>query len=73
MKQYQVVTYSNDIGADEKMDFDGFQSALKEAKKYRKTEEYAAIYDNFFKIAFLVFGDIQAPVFNDNVKVIPLR
>jgi hypothetical protein len=73
MKQFQVVTYSNDIGADEKMDFDGFQSALKEAKKYRKTEEYAAIYDRFMKVAFVVFGDISAPVFRDDIHVFSLR
>lgn len=73
MKQFQVVTYSNDIGSDEKMDFDGFQSALIEAKKYRKTEEYAAIYDNIFKVAFVVFGDISTPVFADTVKVFSLR
>lgn len=72
MKRFQVVTWSNDIGSDEKMDFDGLQSAIKEAKKYRKREEYAAVYDNFFKIAILVFGDISAPVFTDNIKVIPL-
>lgn len=73
MKQYQVVTYSSDIGTEERMDFNGFQEALKEAKKYRKTEEYAAIYDGIFKIAFVVFGDTKTPVFNDGVKVIPLK
>ena len=73
MKQFQVVTYSRDIGSDERMDFDGFQAALKEAKKYRLTEEYAAIYDGIFKVAFVVFGEVSTPVFAEGVKVIPLK
>lgn len=72
MRRFQVITYSNDIGSDEHMDFDGLQAAIKEAKKYRKREEYAAVYDNFFKLAIVVFGDIKTPVFNDNIKVISL-
>mgnify|MGYP003502218183 CR=1 FL=1 len=73
MKRFQVVTYSDDIGTDEHMDFDGLQSAIKEAKKYRKREQYAAIYDNFFKIAIVVFGNPATPVFTDNIKIVTLR
>lgn len=72
MKRFQVVTWSNDIGSDEHMDFDGLQSAIKEAKKYRKREEYAAIYDSFFKVAIVVFGNSKTPVFTDDIKIVTL-
>lgn len=39
MTRFQVVTYSRDIGTKERMDFDDLQSAIKEAKKYRKQVE----------------------------------
>ena len=72
MKQFQVVTWSEDIGSDEHMDFDGLQSAIKEAKKYRKREQYAAVYDNFFKIAIVVFGNPKTPVFTDDIIIVTL-
>lgn len=73
MPRYQVVTCSHDIGSDEKMDYDSFTKAIREAKKYRKTEEYAAIYDTLFQTAHVVFGDIARPVFADWVRVMPLK
>lgn len=44
-RRYQVVTYSRDIGSDEHMDYPTLKQAVREAKKYRKSEEFAAVYD----------------------------
>ena len=68
-RRYQVVTYSSDIGSDEKMDFSRFSEAVRDAKKYRKTEEYAAVYDRITKTAFVIFGSLYTPVFSDFVSV----
>lgn len=73
MKRYQVVTWSNDIGSDEKMDFESFTKAIREAKKYRRTEEYAAIYDTLFQTAHVVYGNLSTPVFVDSIRVMPLK
>lgn len=71
-RRYQVVTYSSDIGSDGKMDFSRFSDAVMDAKKYRKTEEYAAVYDHNSKTAFVVFGDPRTNVFCDYVNVIDI-
>ena len=68
-RRYQVVTYSSDIGSDEHMDFSRLSEAIKDAKRYRKTEEYAAVYDRTTKTAFVVFGEPWLPVFADFVTV----
>jgi hypothetical protein len=68
-RRYQVVTYSSDIGSDEKKDFARLSEAVRDAKKYRKTEEYAAVYDRITKTAFVVFGAPWLPVFADFVDV----
>lgn len=68
-KRYQVCTWSDDIGADDKMDFASEREAIKEAMKYKGKEEYAAVYDNQTKTAFVVFGNPFSPVFREYVKV----
>lgn len=68
-KRYQVCTWSDDIGADDKMDFSSEREAIKEAMKYKGKEEYAAVYDNQTKTAFVVFGNPFSPVFREYVKV----
>lgn len=73
MNRFQVVTYSWDIGIDDRMDYDDINKAIKEAKKYKNTEEYAAIYDSDLKMAYVVFGNIDTCVFVDSVKVIPIN
>lgn len=71
--RYQVVTYSQDIGSDERMDFSRLSDALKDARAYRGREEYAAVYDSVKKIAFVVFGNIFTSVFADYVTVVSLE
>lgn len=71
--RYQVVTYDSLCGSDEKMDYPHLTEAIKEANKYRNTEEYAAVYDRKKKVAFVVFGDIETPVFADWVYVISIE
>ena len=68
-RRYQVVTWCNDIGSDEKMDYNRFSFAVADAEAFRKTEEYAAVYDRYYKIAFVIFGDPTTPVFADTVLV----
>lgn len=72
MKRFQVVTYSWDIGIDDKRDFDSIHEAIKEAKRFRTTEEYAAIYDSALKITYVVFGHIGTKVFADYIATIPI-
>lgn len=71
MRRYQVVTYSWDIGTDERMDFDRLTDAIKDARRYRKQEEYAAVFDSDYKIAYVIFGNPYTKVFREYVKVIP--
>lgn len=68
-KRYQVVIWSEDIGTDEKGDYSNKTEAVKVAKSYIETEEYAAIYDYKTKTAFVVFGNPFIPVFRDFVQV----
>ena len=68
--RWLVTTWSRDIGSDEHMDFRTKAEAIKECRKYRKSEEYGAVYDQWNKIAYVVFGDIGNPVFVDSVTVV---
>ena len=71
-RRYQVVTYSRDIGSDERMDYLTLKQAVREAKKYRKSEEFAAVYDYYSKIAYVVFGGMDLArdkVFSDSVTI----
>lgn len=70
---FQVVVWSNDIGSDEKMDYDCFTDAVKAARKFRKREQYAAVYVRPQKKAYVVFGDVDTPVFADWVSVARLE
>ena len=51
------------------MDFSRKDDAIKHARSFGGSEAYAAIYDRFRKIAFVVFGDVDKPVFADFVTV----
>ena len=73
MKRYQVVTWSWDIGSDDRMYFSRFNDAYKDARKYLGLEEYAAVYDRKEKVAYVVFGNPWIKVFNDYVRVITLE
>lgn len=72
MRRYQVVIYSWDIGTDDKMDFNSLVDAIKDAKKYKGREEYAAVYDTVEKIAYVVFGNKYTSVFTDNVRIVAI-
>lgn len=69
-KRYLVITWSRDIGSDEHMDFRAKAEAIKECRKYRESEEYGAVYDQRKRIAYVVFGDVDIPVFADGVTVV---
>ena len=69
-KRWLVTTWSWDIGSDSHKDFRTKAEAIKECRKYRKSEEYGAVYDQRNKIAYVVFGDIGNPVFVDGVTVV---
>ena len=71
-KWYLVTTWSRDIGTDEHMDFRTKAKANKKCGKYRKTEEYGAVYDQWKRIAYVVFGDVDIPVFADGVTVVKI-
>lgn len=71
-RRYLVVTYSRDIGSSEHMDYLTLKQAVREAKKYRKSEEFAAVYDYDSKIAYVVFGGrglARDKVFSDSVTI----
>ena len=69
-KRWLVTTWSWDIGSDSHKDFRTKAEAIKECRKYRKSEEYGAVFDQWNKIAYVVFGDIGNPVFVDSVTVV---
>ena len=54
------------------MDFRTKAEAIKECRKYRKTEEYGAVYDQRNKIAYVIFGNVDIPVFADGVTVVKM-
>ena len=49
MKRYQIITYSYDIGADEKMDYNTIAEAITAVKEYLKDQDSAFIYDRVQK------------------------
>lgn len=51
------------------MDFSAKSEAIKAARKYKQSEEYAAVYDHEKNTAFVVFGNPFSPVFRYYVKV----
>nr|DAG22213.1 MAG TPA: hypothetical protein [Caudoviricetes sp.]DAG32355.1 MAG TPA: hypothetical protein [Caudoviricetes sp.] len=72
LNRYQVVTWSRDTGADEKMDFTRKADAIRHARSFRGSEDYAAVYDAATKTAAVIFGNLYIPVFADFVTVRPL-
>ena len=44
-RRYQVVTYSHDIGADERRDYGTMAEAVKAARGWLRSEEAAYVYD----------------------------
>lgn len=71
-KRYLVTTWSWDIGSDSHKDFCTKAEAIKECRKYRKSEEYGAVYDQRNKIAYVIFGNIDVPVFANGVTVVKM-
>ena len=71
-KRWLVTTWSWDIGSDSHKDFRTKAEAIKECRKYRKSEEYGAVYDQRNKIAYVIFGDADIPVFADSVTVVKM-
>ena len=71
-KRWLVTTWSWDIGSDSHKDFRTKAEAIKECRKYRKSEEYGAVYDQWKRIAYVVFGNVDNPVFVDNVTVVKM-
>ena len=69
-KRWLVTTWSWDIGSDSHKDFRTKAEAIKECRKYRKTEEYGAVYDQWKRIAYVIFGNVDIPVFADGVTVV---
>lgn len=69
-KRWLVTTWSWDIGSDSHKDFQTKAEAIKECRKYRKSEEYGAVYDQRNKIAYVIFGNVDIPVFADGVTVV---
>jgi len=72
-KRYSVVTWSDDVGTDERMDYTRKADAIKEARSYNGKEEYAAIYDRKKQAAFVVFGGVKKSVFSVYVSVEKLK
>ena len=71
-KRWLVTTWSWDIGSDSHKDFRTKAEAIKECRKYRKSEEYGAVYDQRNKIAYVIFGNVDIPVFAEGVTVVKM-
>ena len=71
-KRWLVTTWSWDIGSDSHKDFRTKAEAIKECRKYKKSEEYGAVYDQRNKIAYVIFGNVDIPVFADGVTVVKM-
>ena len=71
-KRWLVTTWSWDIGSDSHKDFRTKAEAIKECRKYRKSEEYGAVYDQWNKIAYVIFGNADIPVFANGVTVVKM-
>ena len=72
-RPYLVVVWCEECGSDEKMDFDSLVEAFKDAKRYQEEWDYAAVYVRDQKKAYVVFGDVDTPVFADWVSVVRLE
>ena len=72
VKRYLVTTWSSDIGSDEHMDFRTKAEVVKECRKYRRTEDYGAVFDQRNKIVYVIFGNVDIPVFADSVTVVKI-
>lgn len=70
--RYEIVTYSRDIGSDEHGSFSRKAEAIRHARSFRKSEDYAAVYDAATRTATVIFGNLCTPVFADFVAVRPL-
>ena len=70
MRRYQVVTWSDDCGTDEKMDFNTLAAAIMDANGFQGKEEAAAVYDYQEEIAYAVFGPVSRNMFSDSVKIV---
>lgn len=70
IKRYQVVTYCNECGTDEKMDFNTLSEAFRDANSYQGEEDAAAVYDYETKTAYAVFGLVGQNMFSDFVKIV---
>ena len=71
-KRWLVTTWSWDIGSDSHKDCRTKAEAIKECRKYRKSEEYGAVCDQRNKIAYVVFGNVDNHVFVDDVTVVKM-
>lgn len=69
-RRYQVVTWSDDCGTDEKMDFNTLSAAFADANGYQGAEAAAAVYDYKTKTAYAVFGPVSKNMFSDFVKIV---
>ena len=69
-KRYQVVTYCDECGIDEKMDFNTLSEAFRDAGSYQGKEDAAAVYDYHTGIAYAVFGLVGQNMFSDAVKIV---
>ena len=70
MRRYQVVTYCDECGTDEKMDFNTLAEAFKDANSYHGKEDAAAVYDYHTGIAYAVFGLVGQNMFSDSVNIV---
>lgn len=63
LNRYQVVTWSRDTGAGEKLEFTRKADAIRHARSFRGSEDYAAVYDATAKTAAVIFGNLYTPRF----------
>lgn len=70
MRRYQVVTYCDECGTDEKMDFETLSEAFMDAIKYQGKEEAAAVCDYETNTAYAVFGRVDRNMFSNSVKIV---
>lgn len=69
-RRYQVVTWSDDCGTDEKMDFNTLAAAFADANGFKGKEDAAAVYDYETGIAYAIFGPVSKNMFSDSVKIV---
>lgn len=67
--RYQIITYSDDIGADEKLEYKTIGEAIKAAKEYLKEHEAVYIYDHVLNSVRHAFNTIPTyRIFSKNVS-----